>query len=375
MKEHALYSTWVEIDLKAIQDNIRWFLENSDAQVMAVVKANAYGHGMIPVAKAALRAGASWCGVARIEEALDLRNAIPDCPILILGYTPPAQVKSAVERGISLTIWDKTHLEQAAMAARQTGRAARLHLKVDTGMSRLGVQPEKACILAQKIAGTSGVIFEGLFTHFARADEAHPTPTELQKSKFREIIKDLERAGLRPQLVHAANSAASLKYPDTHFDLLRVGIAMYGLHPSADCRLPESFRPALAWKAVLSQVKSVPAGTGVSYGHVYMTSRRERIGTVPVGYADGFRRILGNQVLVQGQRVPVIGRVCMDQIMVRLDGLPQAHAGDEVVLIGQQDGERITAEEVAGRWGTINYEVTSGIGARVPRIYLPQPPR
>ncbi len=371
MKEHDLYSTWVEVDLKSIQENIRWFLKHSLAQVMAVVKANAYGHGMIPVAKAALQAGARWCGVARIEEALDLRNAIPDCPILILGYTPPAQMKTAVEQGISLTIWDESQLEQAAVAARGSGRAARVHLKVDTGMSRLGVQPEKACLLAHKIARTTGVVFEGLFTHFARADEADRATTELQEARFRGVLEELEKASLRPQLVHTANSAASLRRPSAHFDLLRIGIAMYGLHPSAECHLPKSFKPALTWKAVLSQVKSVPAGTGVSYGHVYTTRQRELIGTIPVGYADGFRRIAENQVLVQGRRVPVIGRVCMDQIMVRLDDLPGAHAGEEVVLIGQQHGEQITAEEVALRWGTINYEVTSGISARVPRIYLP----
>lgn len=375
MKDRLHYSTYVEIDLAAIQQNIRWFVEHSGVQVMAVVKANAYGHGMIPVAKAALQAGAQWCGVARIEEALDLRSAIPNCPILILGYTPPAQMQSAIEGEISLTIWDEAQLEQASHAAQQTGHSARLHLKVDTGMGRLGIQPEKASALAQKIARTPGVIFEGLFTHFARADEAESGPTELQEARFREVLGMMEKVGLRPQLIHAANSAASLRRPSAHFDLLRVGIAMYGLQPSDDCRLPESFQPALRWKAVLSQVKSVPAGTGLSYGHVYITRQQERIGTVPVGYADGFRRIAGNQALIHGRRVPVIGRVCMDQIMVQLDSVPEACAGEEVVLIGQQNGERITAEEVAKRWGTINYEVTGGIGARVPRIYTHQPPK
>lgn len=367
---HTAYSTWVEVDLEAIRNNIRWFRHFSAAQVMAVVKANAYGHGMSPVARAALQAGATWCGVARLEEALALRAGGIDCPILILGYIPPARMAEAVAAHISLTVWDERQVEQATLAAEKAGGKARLHLKVDTGMSRLGVQPEAALDLASKIARTPGVDFEGLFTHFARADEADPTPSDIQQERFEGVLTRLERAGLRPPWVHAANSAASLRRPGAHYDLLRVGIAMYGLHPSAECPLPSDFRAALSWKAVLSQVKRLPPGRGVSYGHTYVTAAWERIGTVPVGYADGFRRIAGNQALVGGRRVPVVGRVCMDQIMLQLDEAPQAQAGDEVVLIGQQGEARLTAEEVAKIWGTINYEVTCAIGARVPRLYL-----
>jgi alanine racemase len=369
MSGNAQYSTWVEVDLGAIKANVRWVREQAGVQVMAVVKANAYGHGALPVAQAALYAGATWCGVARIEEALALRLAGLDCPILLLGYTPPDRIGEAIAQRISLTVWDAEQIQQASTAAKEAGLSACLHLKVDTGMSRLGVRPEGALALAQELTAAPGIVFEGLFTHFARADEREKRPTQAQEHLFLGVLADLERADLRPRLVHAANSAASLSYPSARFDLLRLGIAMYGLHPSPETLLPQEFRPALAWKTVLSQVKVVPPGQGISYNHDYITSRAERIGTLPVGYADGIRRTRPNQVLVGGVRVPVVGRVCMDQMMVLLDAVPEARQGDEVVIIGVQDNDQIRAEEVALRWDTNNYEVVCSISARVPRCY------
>jgi len=232
------------------------------------------------------------------------------------------------------------------------------------------VKPEEATRLAQEAGRIPSVHLEGVFTHFAKADESDPASTDSQLMIFREIISSWESSGLRPPLVHCANSAAALRRPEAWYDLVRVGIAMYGLHPSSVCKLPGVVRPALTWKSSLSQVKVLPPGRGISYGHIYTTSSEERIGTVPVGYADGFRRVEGNEVLVGGKRVPVVGRVTMDQIMVQLDALPNAQPGDEVVIIGSQGAERISAEDVADRWGTINYEVTSGILKRVPRLYL-----
>jgi alanine racemase len=363
------YATWAQIDLGAIVSNIRTLADHTRTQIMAVVKANAYGHGAVPAAKAALRAGAAWCGVARASEALDLRRAGLKCPILILGLTPMEGMAELISARVSMTVWDPSQVRAASAAASQVGETARLHLKVDTGMSRLGVGPEQALGLARSLAQAPGVLFEGVFTHFARADEREAGPTEAQESLFQHVLEGLESAGLRPWLVHAANSAASLTRPSACFDMVRVGIAMYGLHPSPECRLPADFRPALSWKAQLSQVKVLPGGRGVSYGHVYTTAGEERIGTVPVGYADGFRRTAGNEMLVGGRRVPVVGRVCMDQCLVQLDSVPEAKPGDEVVLIGSQGAERITAEQVAQRWGTINYEVVCGIGSRVPRLY------
>ena len=366
-QEH--YSTWAEIDLGIIAENVRQFRLCTGRAVIAVVKANAYGHGAVPVAKAALKGGASWCAIARLEEALELRKAGLDCPILLLGYLPPVQMEQAIAKHISVTVWEVDQLQRLSAAAERVGESARLHLKVDTGMSRLGVQTPDALALAQRLSQTPGLLFEGLFTHFARADEPDVETTAAQERLFNEVVAAFETAGLRPALVHAANSAASLTRPNTLLDAVRLGIAMYGLHPSSEVLCPERVQPALTWKAVLSQVKTLPAGRGVSYGHTYVTSREERIGTVPVGYADGFRRVTNNQVLVGGRRVPVVGRVCMDQIMLQLDAVPDVKEGDEVVLVGPQGDQRISAEEVAGRWGTINYEVVCGIGARVPRIY------
>ena len=369
MNDQKPYSNWVEVDLGAIENNIRQIVGLTGTDVMAVVKANAYGHGAVPAAQASLQGGAGWCGVARLEEALELRRAGLDCPVLLLGYTPPTRLDQAIQEQVSLTVWNAEQIEQAAQSADRTGIPARLHLKVDTGMSRLGVQSEEAPALAKQLAETSGVILEGIFTHFAKADESDPSTTQRQEDRFRYVLNDLKTQGIRPQWVHAANSAASLTRPSAWFDMVRAGIAIYGLHPSAECPLPETFRPALSWKSILSMVKVLPPGSGLSYGHEYFTQKHERIGTIPVGYADGFRRTTGNQVLVGGLLAPIVGRVCMDQVLVQLDGVPQAKEGDPVVLIGEQAGQRISAEQVAKTWGTINYEVVCGIGPRVPRLY------
>jgi alanine racemase len=369
MPYSADYSTWVEVDLSAIENNIRRLSQLSGVQLMAVVKANAYGHGAVPVAQAALRAGAAWCGVARLEEALELRRAGLDCPILLLGYTPPDRLDEAVAQGVSLTLWSVEQAQAAAASGQRVGQPARVHIKVDSGMGRLGVQAEDVLALVRALP-PADLQFEGVFTHFARADEADPGASAAQERRFDGALAALQASGRLPPVVHASNSAAGLTRPKERFKLVRAGIAMYGLHPSAECPLPDGFIPALTWKTILSQVKVLPAGRGVSYGHTYVTQGDERIGTAPVGYADGYRRTVGNVALVGGQRVPVVGRVCMDQIMLQLDGACLAQAGDEVVLIGQQDQACLRAEDLAKIWGTINYEVVCGIGARVPRLYI-----
>lgn len=368
-EERGRHSTWVTVDLEAIKNNVRYFLNRSRVQVMAIVKANAYGHGAVPVARAALEAGATWCGVARVNEALELRQAGLDCPVLILGYTPEARFEELIIQQVSMAVWDPRQVEAISAAASRIHHEARLHLKVDTGMSRLGTHPEGVIGLLGKMAALPHIKIEGLFTHFACADEADPAPSNAQEELFHALLAGLKDADIQIPIIHAANSAASLTRPSLYFNCVRVGIAMYGLHPSPECPLPPVFRPALTWKSVLSQVKTLPPGRGISYGHEYVTTRDERIGTVPVGYADGFRRVKNNQVLIRGRKVPVLGRVTMDQIMVQLDAVPEASVGDEVVILGAQEGESITAEEIAARWSTINYEVTCGIGQRVPRIY------
>lgn len=340
---------------------------------MAVVKANAYGHGAVPVAKAALAGGATWCGVARMSEAEELVKAGLTCPVLLLSPIPMGRIPDALSMDLAFSFWSPEVLQAAASAGRSQGKKARLHLKVDTGMGRLGVLPGHALSLARRAQEDPHVELEGVFTHFARADEPEVPTTSKQLSTFQHILTSLQDAGIQPPLVHAANSAATLTVEDAHFDLVRVGICIYGMHPSKAVSLTPAFQPALSWKTQLSQIKILPAGHGVSYGHRYVTEMEERIGVVPLGYADGFRRTAGNKVLVGGKVLPVVGRVCMDMCMVRLEGVPQTRVGDEVVLIGEQEGGRITAEEVAETWGTINYEVTCGIGPRVPRLYRNAP--
>lgn len=369
MNRGDAYSCWVEVDLRAIEGNVRLMQQQTGVEVMAVVKANGYGHGAVPVAQAAVLAGATWLGVARPEEAYELRNADIDKPVLLLGFTPPERLEESIKHNISLTLWNGDQLKAVSQAAGRVGADAKVHVKVDTGMNRLGVQPRYALELARKIVQTPGVLLEGIFTHFARADEKNTAISDEQENRFRQVLNDLDKAGIKPRVIHAANSAASLSRSSAYFNLVRAGIALYGLHPSAECPLPSNSSPALTWKTVISHVKTVPAGRGISYGHVYTTTRAERIGTLPVGYADGYRRVQGNSVLVAGEKAPVVGRVCMDQIMVNLDSVPEARTGDEVVLIGKQGEACISAEYVASVWGTINYEVVCGIGPRVPRFY------
>jgi alanine racemase len=362
------YSSWLEIYLGAIKNNIRKLREISHTQIMAVVKANGYGHGTMEVARAATEAGAEWCGVARLEEGVALRQAGLPCRMLVLGYTSPDRVPDAVENRISLTVYDLKIAEQYAQQAKKNGGKLKLHLKVDTGMGRLGISPQEAEGFLQEMAREPAIEMEGIFTHFARADELGVPTTREQLDRFIQMINRLKLAKICPPVVHAANSAASLLYPDARFDLIRPGIAIYGLHPSDQVHLPDGFLPALAWKSRLTSVRKFPPGHGISYGHTYRTIREELIGAIAIGYADGYRRVYGNMALVNGVKVPVVGNVCMDQCMLQLDHVPDAKIGDEVVLIGSQGDETITAEEVAARWGTINYEVITGLAARLPRI-------
>ncbi|GAB4476286.1 MAG: alanine racemase [Anaerolineales bacterium] len=364
------YATWVEVDLQAIRDNVRWVVEQSGTAVMAIVKADGYGHGSTQVARAALQGGATWLGVARLEEGLELRQAGFQTPILLLGYLSREQIDYAIRADLSITVWTGQQIEEINYRAAQLGRKAHIHLKIDSGMGRIGVFPQEAKILAQQLAQARHLIWEGVFTHFARADESDPSPTQRQLERFKVALGEM-RPYFPPSIrIHTANSAATLNYREAIFDMVRLGIAMYGLHPSSSVPLPPAFKPALSWKTVLSHVKIVPPREGISYGHIYTTQKSERIGTLPVGYADGLRRWSGNRVLVRGKIVPIVGRVCMDQCMVQLDSVPEAEVGDEVVIIGKQGKHHITAEDIAHTWGTINYEVVCGIGKRVPRIYL-----
>lgn len=364
------YSTWLEIDLEAVRRNTARLKEHCRTEVLAVVKAGAYGHGAAPAARAAVRGGAAWIGTARVEEGLELRRQGLETPVLILGYTAADRVAEALEANLDLTVWSLDQLEAASAVASATGRTAAIHVKVDSGMNRIGLPPGDAVSFIRRAAGTPGVTCRGVYTHFACADSADRNPTERQQAAFLSVVEALQPLGLRPAWVHASNTAGALAYPEARWDLVRSGVGLYGMHPSTAVPLPAGFEAALQWKSRLTQIKIVPPGQGVSYGHAYITRGEERLGTVSVGYADGFRRMDGNTVLVGGRRVPVVGRVCMDQCLVQLNALPDAAVGDEVVLIGRQGTESISTEELGTRWGTINYEVTCGITERVVRMYI-----
>ncbi|MHC1740017.1 MAG: alanine racemase [Anaerolineaceae bacterium] len=363
-------SIWLEINLGAIRRNIRKIAQITQRPVMAVVKANAYGHGLFEVAKAAEKAGIARLCVARLEEAIALRDAGIIAPILVLGFTSPLDVPKAMQRSISLALFNAELAPQYEEAAQFAEGNLNVHIKVDTGMGRLGIFPENSVEFVSQVSRMKKITIEGLFTHFASADEPQKGTTDDQVVRFDQVILGLEKVGIRPAIIHADNSAGSLYYSKARYDAVRPGNAIYGLNPSSEAPLPEGFEPALAWKTRLTSVKILPPGSGISYGHRYITKANERIGTSAVGYADGLRRKLGNVALVHGHRVNQVGMVCMDQTMWQLDEIPDAKVGDEVVLIGSQGDQRITAEEVAASWETINYEVVCGLSARVPRYYF-----
>ncbi len=337
---------------------------------MPIVKANAYGHGLVEISKAAVEAGANWLGVARIEEALAIRMAGVKCRILILGYTPPKRVVDAIREDIALTVYDRAVAGEYLEHARIVKGKLKIHVKVDTGMGRLGIFTENVVDFIQWLSKQKEFDLEAVCTHFACSDEPGKSSTISQIDEFEKVLNNLEKMGIKPRLVHAANSSGALNFPKGRYDLIRSGIAMYGLQTSPSTPLPEGFHPALSWKTHLISLKELPPGHGVSYGFHYYTTKNERIGVIAIGYADGFRRRDGNFALIRGKRVPVVGAVCMDQCMVKLDDVPDAKIGDEVVLIGKQNGTHISVEALAEDWGTITYEVICGLADRVPRFYI-----
>ncbi len=367
--------TWVEIDLNAIANNTRRIksMVGADVQVLISLKADAYGHGALKVARTTLHNGASMLGVATLSEATPLRQGGITAPILVFGYVPSWQMREAVRQDITVTLYSSEAAQSLSRAAVALGKTVKVHVKVDTGMGRLGIREEQMdeiVTLIREIRVLPGLVLEGLYTHFAMADTLDKTHSLLQLERFQHVLHVLDEQGLRPPLVHASNSAATLSFPEARFDMVRPGIAIYGLDPSAEVRIPTGFRPALAFKTLVAQVKLIPAGECISYGCTFITERPTLVAVLPVGYADGFRRSPYNwgSVLISGQEAPLLGRVCMDQCMVDVTDIPHVRMGDEVVLIGQQGDATLTAEQVAQRLGTINYEVVAEILARVPRV-------
>ena len=365
-------NTWVKIDLSAIEANIDAVAAKANVPVMAVIKADAYGHGAVPIARL-LEKKCAFFGVSSMLEAMELRSAGIRLPILILGATPDDAYPLAVREDIRPAIFTWESACALSRAAAAQGKTARLHFAVDTGMSRIGLQvTEEAADLCARIAALPGLVCEGLFSHFATADETDLTRARAQAARFADFDAMLKARGLKIPIRHLNNSAGVMNFSE-HYDMVRSGIVTYGLYPSSEVDpgdLP--LQPALSWYSRVTHVKTLPAGREISYGGTFVTTRDTRVATVAVGYADGYRRSLSGKfyVLIRGRKAPILGRVCMDQLMVDVTDIPDAAAGDTVTLAGRDGKERITIEELAAAAGSFNYETVCGISRRVPRVYL-----
>jgi alanine racemase len=364
--------TWIELDLEAVAGNVERIRDLAEpADLMVVLKADAYGHGAVPIARTALLHGASMAGVACLSEAVQLRKAGIRAPILLLGQPPAWQAREVVRFELSTALFSldvAEHLSAAAVMADASPVA--VHAKIDTGMTRLGLEPGEAPEFISALQALPGLSVEGIFTHLATADEGPDSPFALlQMTRFRQLIQSLRELGHEFRYIHAANSAALINHLAPDCNLVRAGLLTYGLSPSPATPRPDGFRPVLAFKSRIAQVKAVGPGACVSYGCTFVTERPSLIAVIPVGYGDGFRRSPRSwgEVLVRGQRAPVVGAVCMDMAMLDVTDIPGVKDGDEVVLIGRQGNDEISADDVAIRLGTINYEVVTQILPRVPR--------
>jgi len=368
---------WAEIDLKAIAHNIRELRRIADpnSRLMAVVKANGYGHGSVEVARCALNNGAKVLGVARIDEAVILRNAGIDAPILIFGYTPPLFYKEILKFDLTQTVYSLQTAKELSSFALLHKSKIRIHIKIDTGMGRLGILPDSESALreVESIVRLSGLNAEGIFTHFSMADSPDKSYSIRQFEIFMNFIGNLKRKEIDFCVRHAANSAGIIDMPETHLDMVRAGIAMYGLYPSEETMNHNAaLMPAMSLKSIIIHLKDVPAGFKVSYGATYETKKPTTIATVPVGYADGYSRLLSSRghMLICGERAPIAGRVCMDMTMLDVGDIAGVKLGDEVVVLGKQKDAEISADEIASLIGTINYEVVSSLTERVRRVYI-----
>lgn len=373
--------TWIEVDQAALVNNVKLVRNRIGVQrlLMAVVKANAYGHGLVDTSVELLAAGVDRLAVATLVEGIELRESGIQAPILVLGYTPPWLAPEAVHYRLTPALYDAELLAALDQAA-TPNQPALVHLKVNTGMNRLGLGIAEAPAFLEAARRFTQVQVEGIFTHFATSDLADKTFAQVQFGRFRALLTQLAMQGLRPPLAHAANSAAMLTLPETYLDMVRSGIALYGLHPDAEeTRLPVDFRPALSWKAEVAQVRQLQAGESVGYGCEFVAPHPMTIAVIPVGYADGFPRrpFHWQNVLIHGQPAALLGRVCMDQTMVDVTAISTEQKpvkqGDEVVLIGCQGKSELSVDEVATRLRTNNYDVVSRILARVPRLIVSSP--
>lgn len=365
-----------EIDLDAVAYNIKNIRKKvkKETMIMGVVKADAYGHGAVEVSKVLLYNGADWLGVAMIDEAVQLRKNNIMVPILILGYTPEAEIEDVVRYDIIQTVFSYEMAKMVSNAAVKLGKIAKIHIKVDTGMGRIGFIPEENIgdeVL--KISKLPNVEINGIFTHFSTSDEKDKTFTKLQYDRFKYAIDEIEKKEINIPVKHCANSAAIMDFDDLGFNMVRAGIILYGMYPSDEVMKENlSLKPVMSIKTHISYVKKVGKNVPVSYGRTYYTDKESVIATVPVGYADGYIRKMqnGGRVIVNGHYANIVGRVCMDQFMIDITDIPNVSSGDEVILMGSDGKLSITAEEIANVLDTINYEVVCMIGKRVPREYI-----
>jgi len=366
-------ATRAEVDLGAVKANVAALASAvAPAAVCAVVKADGYGHGAIAVSHAALDAGATWLAVALVEEGAVLRKNGITAPILLLSQPRPADIDAAIRFDLRIAVYTRAGLDAVAAAATARGTTARVHLKVNTGMNRVGAEPVDLVALAEAAATLDSIEVEAVWTHCAVADEPGNPFTDEQLDRFDGVVGRLAELELRPPLTHTANSAVALDHPRGRLDLVRVGVAVYGIAPSPALRDRVALTPAMSLKSEVSFVKCVPAGVGVSYGLRHTFDRPTTVATVPIGYADGVPRrlsLVGGEVLIGGRRCPIVGVVTMDQLMVDCGPDADVAVGDDVVLLGRQGAEVITAEDWAEAIDTIAYEIVCGIGPRVPRVY------
>lgn len=375
--------TYLEINKSAIVHNLRQIkqLVGSKVGIMAVVKSNAYGHGMVEVAKIAIKAGASWLGVISDDEALALRQAKIKVPIFILSFWGPAELKNKIKKIYNCdfpvyTIEQAKFLSQLGQKIRKT---INIHIKIDTGASRVGVRPDEATAFIKKVKNLPNLNLRGIFTHYAASEDSDQTFTNQQTERFTKIIDALEKQGIVIPFKHAACSAATMISRQTRFNLIRLGVALYGLWPSPETQLLSNVKngcidlqPALTWKTKIIQIKNLPARTTIGYGCTYQTKKKIKLAILPIGYWDGYDRKLSNcgEVLIRGHRCPVRGRVCMNLTMVEIPDTISPKVGDEVVLLGRQGKQEVAAEELAQKIGTINYEVVTRINPLIVRQYI-----
>ena len=363
-------AVWAEIDLNALENNIRSIKSciKNNAKWCAVVKADAYGHGAIAVARKAVEQGADYLAVAVVSEAISLRQAGFSTPILILGTSPVEASADLVAYDITQAVYTIEQAKALSAEATRQGKKAKIHMAVDTGMSRIGVRPEEAGNFAEAFAAMPSIELEGMFSHFALADAKDKSFAYKQLDAFKLAIAKAEEKGINIPIKHIANSAAILEMPETHFDMVRAGIILYGLWPSDEVEHVIDLQPIMEVKAEVVYVKTLHPGESISYGCTFTAERESRIGTLPMGYADGYTRLFTGkaQVDYRGKRAPIVGRICMDQCMVDLTDVPELNQGDIVTLYGSHD---LTMDEAAGWLGTINYELPCMLNARVPRVY------